>query len=61
MKPINNETITTLTKLNNDFDNVIDMLNYIKDVKQENIYRDLIWEITKQIRNIVGSPDSRKK
>lgn len=60
MKPINNETITTLTNLNIDFYNVIEVLNNIRDTKQENIYRDTIWEITKRIRDIVGSPNSRK-
>ena len=60
MKPINNETITTLTNLNIDLDNVIQVLNNIRNTKQENIYRDTIWEITKQIRDIVGSPNSRK-
>lgn len=60
MKPINNETITTLTNLNIDLDNVIQILNNIRNTKQENIYRDTIWEITKRIRDIVGSPNSRK-
>ena len=60
MKPIDNETITTLTNLNIDLDNVIQVLNNIKNTKQENIYRDTIWEITKRIRDIVGSPNSRK-
>lgn len=60
MKPINNETITTLTNLNIDLDNVIQVLNNIRNTKQENIYRDTIWEITKRIRDIVGSPNSRK-
>lgn len=60
MKPIDNETITTLTNLNIDLDNVIQVLNNIRSTKQENIYRDTIWEITKRIRDIVGSPNSRK-
>lgn len=60
MKPIDNETITTLTNLNIDLDNVIQVLNNIRNTKQENIYRDTIWEITKRIRDIVGSPNSRK-
>ena len=60
MKPIDNETITTLTNLNIDLDNVIQVLNNIKNTKQENIYRDTIWEITKRIRDIIGSPNSRK-
>ena len=60
MKPIDNETITTLTNLNIDLNNVIEVLNNIRNTKQENIYRDVIWEITKRIRDIVGSPNSRK-
>lgn len=60
MKPIDNETITTLTNLNIDLNNVIEVLNNIRNTKQENIYRDTIWEITKRIRDIVGSPNSRK-
>lgn len=49
-----------LTKLNNDLNNAIEMLSTTNDEKKLNIYRDVIWEITKQIRNIVGSPNSRK-
>ena len=49
-----------LTKLNDDLNNAIEMLNTTNDEKKLNIYRDTIWEITKQIRNIVGSPNSRK-
>lgn len=49
-----------LTKLNNDLNNAIEMLNTTNDEKKLNIYRNAIWEITKRIRDIVGSPNSRK-
>lgn len=49
-----------LIKLNDDLNNAIEMLDTTNDEKKLNIYRDAIWEITKQIRNIVGSPNSRK-
>lgn len=49
-----------LTKLNNDLNNIIEMLDYAKDEKQLNIYLNHLWEVTKEIRNIVGSPNSRK-
>ena len=49
-----------LTKLNDDLNNAIEMLSTTNDEKKLNIYRDIIWEITKQIRNIIGSPNSRK-
>ena len=40
---------------------LIEMLDYAKDEKQLNIYLNHLWEATKEIRNIVGSPNSRKK
>lgn len=49
-----------LTKINNRITKYIEMLDYAKDEKQLNIYLDYIWETTRQIRNIVGSPNSRK-
>ena len=49
-----------LTKLNEQIANIIEMLDYAKDEKQVNIYLNYIWEATKEIRNIVGSPNSRK-
>ena len=50
-----------LTKLNEQITNIIEMLDYAKDEKQLNIYLDHLWEVTKEVRNIVGSPNSRKK
>ena len=49
-----------LTNLKDDLNNAIEMLSTTNDEKKLNIYKDTIWEITKQIRNIVGSPNSRK-
>ena len=49
-----------LTKLNEQITNIIEMLVYAKDEKQLNIYLNHLWEVTKEIRNIVGSPNSRK-
>ena len=49
-----------LTKLNEQITNIIEMLDYAKDEKHLNIYLDHLWEVTKEIRNIVGSPNSRK-
>ena len=49
-----------LAKLNEHITNVIEMLDYAKNEKQLNIYLDDLWETTKQIRNTVGSPNSRK-
>ena len=49
-----------LTKLNEQITNIIEMLDYAKDEKQLNIYLNHLWEVTKEIRNIVGSPNSRK-
>ena len=49
-----------LTKLNEQITNIIEMLDYAKNEKQLNIYLNDLWEVTKEIRNIVGSPNSRK-
>ena len=49
-----------LVKLNEHITNVIEMLDYAKNEKQLNIYLDDLWETTKEIRDIVGSPNSRK-
>ena len=46
-----------LTKLNNRLTKYIEALD---TAENENIYLDYIWEVTRQIRNIVGSPNSRK-
>ena len=60
MKEQLTNTKEQLTNLNNTITNIIEMLDYAKDEKHLNIYLDHLWEITKQIRNIVGSPNSRK-
>lgn len=52
--------LTKLNKFSIDLANVVEMFNTTNDEKKLNIYRDTIWEITKQIRNTVGSPNSRK-
>ena len=49
-----------LTNLNNTITNLIEMLDYAKNEKQVTIYLDRLWEVTKEIRNLIGSPNSRK-
>lgn len=49
-----------LTNLNNNINDFIEILDCAKDEKQLNIYLNSIWEMTKEIRNIIGSPNSRK-
>ena len=49
-----------LTKLNDQITNIIEMFDYAKNEKQLNIYLDDLWEVTKEIRNAIGSPNSRK-
>lgn len=49
-----------LTHLNNNITDFIEVLDYAKDKKQLNIYLNSIWEMTKEIRNTIGSPNSRK-
>ena len=49
-----------LTRLNNNITNLIKILDCAKDERQLNIYFDQIWEITREIRNTIGSPNSRK-
>ncbi len=49
-----------LTKLNNDIAYVIEVLDTAKNEKQLNTYFNHIWEATKEIRNAIGSPNSRK-
>ena len=60
MKEQLNNVKEQLTNLNNTITNIIEMLDYAKDEKQLNIYLNSIWEMTKEIRNIIGSPNSRK-
>ena len=49
-----------LTKLNDNIAYVIEVLDTAKNEKQLNTYLDYLWETTKQIRNAIGSPNSRK-
>ena len=49
-----------LTNLNEHITNIIEMLDYAKNEKQLNIYLNDLWETTKEIRNAIGSPNSRK-
>ena len=49
-----------LTNLNNTITNIIEMLDTAKNERQTKIYLDHLWEVTKEIRNIIGSPNSRK-
>lgn len=49
-----------LINLNKQITNIIEMLDYAKNEKQLNIYLNNLWEATKEIRNIIGSPNSRK-
>ena len=49
-----------LTILNEHITNIIEMLDYAKDQKHVNIYLNDLWETTKEIRNAIGSPNSRK-
>lgn len=49
-----------LNHLNNNIADFIEVLDYAKDKKQLNTYLNSIWEMTKEIRNAIGSPNSRK-
>ena len=49
-----------LTNLNNTIGFIIEELDYAKNEKQVNNYFDRLWEVTKEIRNLIGSPNSRK-
>lgn len=49
-----------LTNLNNTIGFIIEELDYAKNDRQVNNYFDRLWEVTKEIRNIIGSPNSRK-
>ena len=57
MKEQLNNVKERLTNLNN---NIIEMLDYADTERKVNIYLDHIWEITRLIRNTIGSPNSRK-
>lgn len=60
MKEQLNNVKETLTNLKNTIGFIIEELDYAKNERQVNIYLDDLWEVTKEIRNIVGSPNSRK-
>lgn len=49
-----------LINLNNTITNLIKILDCAKDERQLNIYLDQIWKATKEIRDLIGSPNSRK-
>lgn len=49
-----------LTKINNRITKYIEKLDTAENDREVNIYLDYIWEVTRQIRNLVGSPNSRK-
>lgn len=60
MKEQINNIKEQLTNLNKNITNIIEVLDTAKNEKQLNTYLDYLWEATKQIRNTVGSPNSRK-
>ena len=60
MKEELNNVKEKLTNLKNTIGLIIEELDYAKNERKVNIYLDDLWEITKEIRNIVGSPNSRK-
>ena len=60
MKEQLNNVRETLTNLNNTIGFIIEELDYAKNDRQVNNYFDRLWEVTKEIRNLIGSPNSRK-
>ena len=60
MKEELNNVKETLTNLNNTIGFIIEELDYAKNERQVNNYLDRLWEVTKEIRNLIGSPNSRK-
>ena len=60
MKEQLNNVKERLTNLNNTIGFIIEELDYAKNDKQVNNYFDRLWEVTKEIRNAIGSPNSRK-
>lgn len=60
MKEQLNNVKERLTNLNNTIGFIIEELDYAKNDKQVNNYFDRLWEVTKEIRNLIGSPNSRK-
>lgn len=60
MKEQLNNVKERLTNLNNTIGFIIEELDYAKNERQVNNYFDRLWEVTKEIRNLIGSPNSRK-
>ena len=60
MKEQLNNVKERLTNLNNTIGFIIEELDYAKNDRQVNNYFDRLWEVTKEIRNTIGSPNSRK-
>ena len=60
MKEQLNNVKERLTNLNNTIGFIIEVLDCAKNDKQVNNYFDRLWEVTKEIRNLIGSPNSRK-
>ena len=60
MKEELNNVKERLTNLNNTIGFIIEELDYAKNERQVNNYFDRLWEVTKEIRNTIGSPNSRK-
>lgn len=60
MKEELNNVKERLTNLKNTIGFIIEELDYAKNDRQVNNYFDRLWEVTKEIRNLIGSPNSRK-
>ena len=60
MKEQLNNVKERLTNLNNTIGFIIEELDYAKNERQVNNYFDRLWEVTKEIRNLIGSPNSTK-
>lgn len=60
MKEQLNNVKERLTNLNNTIGFIIEELDYAKNERQVNNYFDRLWEVTREIRNTIGSPNSRK-
>ena len=60
MKRQHNNVKEKITNLSNTIGIIIEELDYAKNDRQVNNYFDRLWEVTKEIRNLIGSPNSRK-
>ena len=60
MKEELNNVKERLTNLNNTITFIIEELDYAKNERQVNNHFNRLWEVTKEIRNLIGSPNSRK-